>query len=704
MNLIKIEFNLIFQEDFHIGAGIGQVGYCDELQSKDENGNPDLKPSDTFKGLIRQSAEELKKWEKLFSNEKIKVEKYFDDIFNYKMLASLDISLDFDVEGNKNIENLYRIHSFTAIDENNGKAKEHSLRNIEFGSKGLKYKGKIELLCDKEKTECDNIIKLMEYILKNIKEMGGYRRRGFGKIIIDGIKGNIIDLIPGIEKTDNKIIGIELILEDDVTIGKSSEGGNHTPTHDYIQGKVILGMLRNVQRINKKSEKYLDDTNIFCSNFYPVPEDQKTIEDNAIIIPTAKSMKQIKKSEKYIKSPKDKPCWMYSIKNDNKFINNVLKDEMSLTDNESEYKPKSIENSYIYCTDKKNIKAENCTIYSVKTKNVLRNKIDINTQTSSGSEGSLFSEERLLKGQIFYGTIEFNSIEDADKFLNDYAPFLNGIINLHVGRGNKPIKINKIYTEMEEKNNNDIKFIENNNKKYFSLTLISDAILYDTKLKPKTAIDKEIIALEFGIEENDIELIKEFCSSNIIQRFLPTSGLRGFSELSIEKGSCALFEYKGENENEFIEKIKSKSRIGFRKNEGFGQFIINLPLHFENFENKNNFEFSSEEKIITDREKKRVKKNNKIFEQATGLFNSFNQISSSKIGRLYKKFDYGVSLEDIENFLKHNSEKQEGEEYKRFLDKYNGMKNDPNIYEIMKLYLLMMKQNNKGGEKLEKNI
>jgi len=61
MSELKIEWRWKTKGQFHIGSGIGRVGYADSVLRSDGNGNIFI-PGDAVKGAIREGAERLLHW------------------------------------------------------------------------------------------------------------------------------------------------------------------------------------------------------------------------------------------------------------------------------------------------------------------------------------------------------------------------------------------------------------------------------------------------------------------------------------------------------------------------------------------------------------------------------------------------------------------------------------------------------------------
>lgn len=61
MSQLKIEWKWKLKGQFHIGAGIGRVGYADSILRKNGTGNYFI-PGDAVKGAVREGAERLLHW------------------------------------------------------------------------------------------------------------------------------------------------------------------------------------------------------------------------------------------------------------------------------------------------------------------------------------------------------------------------------------------------------------------------------------------------------------------------------------------------------------------------------------------------------------------------------------------------------------------------------------------------------------------
>ncbi len=652
MKNINIKFIINTLEDFHIGSGLEKIGVYDDGQYKDKDNKPAIK-NETFKGLLKQSCRELVGIE-LFDKE------LFDKIFNFENQNSLDV--DIKLKENDDDKNYFIVHTFTSVEHKTKRAKDNSLHNIEFAGKGLKFCGEINFLI-KDDNEAEKIEEFLKKGLKNLKWWGGYRRRGFGKIkihMIDKEDENCIKSLEKVEKKDNNedtttILSLILELQEDATIAGKASAGNIIETLDYIPATSILGMTRFVLMSSQKDVfDYLNDSKIKVSNFYPVPSKKDfNIEEisgkfkeihNAFIAPVPLSLRQNKATEIEFGGDfegKNIPHW--ALKSNKKaFAEIVNKDSLIGRDSASqdEGSDKSFSGGYIYTPieslDSKNI-LSNSTYTKVKTILSMRNHIETKKQ-SSKKKGGLFSQEKIKKGAIFKGKIVFDSVDDAKKFKEHFNDYLAGNRNFHVGRGGKPVKVIDYKFLNTDNKVTDIKL----NDKKFTITFLSDVILFDNKLNRVKSLNADILADKLGIENKKIKdkdgnekyeltLKSKVDAGRIIQNYNGLSGLRRFSDMAIKKGSAYCFEYTG-NEN-IAKKLKEleKNGLGVRKFEDFGDVKVNYPIHFDVFK------LSEEEKKRREEENKNKKEKNKLSKIEEAKMSSFYIKKLEMNDKSYKK-------------------------------------------------------------------
>ncbi|MFN3739313.1 MAG: RAMP superfamily CRISPR-associated protein [Thermodesulfovibrionales bacterium] len=194
---LKIEIQLLTPSLIGSGTGYGTIIDADIVF--DEIGIP-LIPAKRIKGCLRDSAIELLTWFKLagiqlFDQKMIDIifgkpgniepgSVYFSNLFidEYEKIKTWAIFLSQEVSGLINKESIIdyftELRQQTAIDEESGTAKKHSLRTIRVAKKGLIFKGDIEI----HVSDAESAKRLLYYAAKNLRHLGTKRTRGFGYV------------------------------------------------------------------------------------------------------------------------------------------------------------------------------------------------------------------------------------------------------------------------------------------------------------------------------------------------------------------------------------------------------------------------------------------------------------------------------------------------------------------------------------------
>lgn len=575
MQIIKINCTITTLEDFHIGTGSGNIGLYDDGQHKDKDGIPTINAS-TLKGLLRDSCAALDRAKRSLG---LPVnEDFFSKLFvNFDNLSSLDIDIK-PINPPDTPKANTLIHYFTAVEHSKRKAKDGSLRSIEFGAKGLEYQLELRYL-----NRSDDSEQLCQYLLdglKNIKSIGGHRRRGFGAIAMS-FEDPLIEEIACTELPQEGSKQLKLIFElaEDTIISSKAQSGNLLSTNDYIPGTTILGMFRSLLLAQGLQSTYFDEEKVSASFFYPMPKDHNSDIDIDVI----PAFISFRKKKAYLtasafeadSSLTQLPYWALNAANSDRFAdmlsNNTLKNDDEHTD-----QGKGIYDGYIF---RKNTDAlwKDARYYKVSKLYHQRNSIDSAKQSTS--DAGIFIEEKLKRGTCFLGSLSFSSAADSARFKQEFASWLNGNLPLHIGRGGKAMKV-KQYREISS---NDKPVIGLDKDACFTLSLISDAIIYNETLQPCTTITSSILATILGdsFVVEDFEVLNFVSRSGVVSAFSGTSGLRRFRDLAIRKGSCYSFRYLGSDAAGLQKRLGelAQNGIGYRKQEGFGCIAINHPLH-----------------------------------------------------------------------------------------------------------------------------
>ncbi|MBN2396385.1 MAG: hypothetical protein JXC36_07990 [Candidatus Atribacteria bacterium] len=585
MQAINIKFKIETLEDFHIGTGLDCVGLYDDGQVKDKDGNPYIN-TETLKGLLKQSCLEVKR-------NLPGYEEAFDELFFFKNLGSLDLFVTY--KGCTS-DSPFIIHTFTAIDEKTGTGEDGSLRDIEFGSKGCSFEVELHFEMKNDKMK-DTVEKLLTLGIKNLKWMGGYRRRGFGAIKCTDLTNYTNSTNSTIPITSTKF-RIFLELLDDACFAGAGQTGNIIHSLDYITGTSALGMLRNpLLKLSSRAESrdldFLDDGKVSVTNFYPIAKKWDDL-NNKFVIPAPASLRKTKGVDQYAEYYCDHrilchsehveesldsleiPNWALDAKpkeGNKKSFKNIVSQDTLIDDKDTDQdgaSDKSISGEYLVFPNNK-MDWKDAVFFKPNKNLIMRNRITESTQSTD--DDGVFTQEMIEKGTIFVGEIEFNDKNDSEKFQTHLKDWLEGKFYFHTGRGGKPVKVRAVeeaiqFPEIEENVNNE---------NLVTLTLLSDVILYDYKLMPETVIHPKYLKLK-----DKAKLVNYVASNRIHQSFSGLAGLRRFSDRVISKGSCFLYELEKDVEwttiKSELEKLQTNG-IGYKKDEGFGRVMVNLLIH-----------------------------------------------------------------------------------------------------------------------------
>ena len=380
-------------------------------------------------------------------------------------------------------------------------------------------------------------------------------------------------------------IKTDITLEEKAIFSKNLSPGNMYYTFDYIPGSVLWGMFASLfpkSDMQKFYETFFQEKVIF-TNLYPF------IGADILVLPLPLSTFGCKYRPGCIEKE--------VISEKHKFYDYLL--DVSKIEDKCKYcgaKKKNFINGFYY--------KKGNTYYSYKSGKTIdmHNHIDDESQSTKINDG-LYSYEVLTKGQKFTGYLLLQG--EWDKF-KEIHKLINSIKNgrkISIGKGrNNGYGLSTIdFTEGEscklDNNkrlylNDKLDLYENGHK--FTFTFISDSFLLDKYGNYFAYVDEVILCdiLNFNYNFNsnfkpeNFKLIRSFCRTREIDGFNMQHKLPKNKMIGLQKGSSFYFEYTGTDYKKLIERLLEIERngVGVRKNEGYGQIIINLPYHKENTE------------------------------------------------------------------------------------------------------------------------
>lgn len=183
--MTNIYYKIELYSDWHAGSGLSSGADVDLLVIKDRHGLPFI-PGKTLKGLLKDAAFDLleadvvnKKFiEKEFGKE---AEKGEASIKGGACFSNAEMTRRLKEKLINKTQYLYRKISSTAIEEN-GQAREHSLRRIQTAVPLVLF-AKIEGVSEPSHENA------LEKCMKMVKRLGTWRNRGFGRCELSIVKG-----------------------------------------------------------------------------------------------------------------------------------------------------------------------------------------------------------------------------------------------------------------------------------------------------------------------------------------------------------------------------------------------------------------------------------------------------------------------------------------------------------------------------------
>ena len=235
-----------------------------------------------------------------------------------------------------------------------------------------------------------------------------------------------------------------------------------------------------------------------------------------------------------------------------------------------------------------------------ETKTRLLTRTGISRETGTVQEGILYNREVINEGQLFWGTMSFVDESVCDDFY-DFAEDVGvkGILrignNLTRGLGRLGVP------QIEELGPEDIDTLKKRaeafngefhaaakmydvdlpHQFYFSITLQSDAILFDSQLRYQTTLHADYLHHVWNLP--NAALVYQNAGQRHFAGWNALFGLPKAAERAISMSSVFLFGYDGTPDDGFYQNLYTMEEkgIGKRRSEGFGQVTVSDTFHYE---------------------------------------------------------------------------------------------------------------------------
>jgi CRISPR/Cas system CSM-associated protein Csm3 (group 7 of RAMP superfamily) len=195
MSTLTLKFDI--RSYWHVGSGEDGGAYADSLMLKNSHGLPYL-PGRAVKGLLRSAfalAEENHWFEALKKNGNLTQYVFGGEgeTLEHQGMLVID-SAELSWQEQEHFQNnpthtsaLFDVHYSTAIDENTGSAKKHSLRSMEVAvpmtlSASISIEAKQVRSDDANEISVDQVSKWLVQVAPLITSLGAKRSRGYGEV------------------------------------------------------------------------------------------------------------------------------------------------------------------------------------------------------------------------------------------------------------------------------------------------------------------------------------------------------------------------------------------------------------------------------------------------------------------------------------------------------------------------------------------
>lgn len=587
-------------EDLHTGTGTGNI-IVDAVQARDEAGIPVI-DRHHFRGVLKDNALRLKELGIIEQND---IDTLFGKAGGQK--RKLDCS-SLRVKNKADNKDCLIFWDSTARQLNSRCPEDNSLRRIEYIKSGTRLKGSLSLehVTDKEKKSFDRILKFTT-------RLGSDRTRGSGQIKIDIQKS--IDENKTCEEINSKTIRLLLKNKEPLCIPTRGYAGNIIRTESYIPGRTLFAAICALVSTDTILKDFFSGK-LKIGNAYPIPTHERTKDliGCQLSLPMPANIHSLKQQAGEQEPEEIRwPHW-------------------ASTANSIEQTPQLRSDKDIDLFAQQNNHSNNTTIKTSRPKGAvylyrdesgnwrryhqaltirMRNKRGGPLDSLKIKDTELFSEQRIPANTYFLMDIHCTDITLLNKVLHCFS-MAQGV---KIGRSKAPIKI--ISKKPLEQNTSVV--TENSNNNSLSIIASSDWIVRGDNLGYLTELNKKSLLHTFGITDKYAKLSFEARQETETQgSFNYATGLPKRPFEVIKRGS--VFRFYGVDSSALYNELSKQTPIGERVTEGYGQFIINLPVKIKSHEEYFQECAAQQKKEKINREKKeleaKIKKQDTMEKQA----------------------------------------------------------------------------------------
>lgn len=212
----------------------------------------------------------------------------------------------------------------------------------------------------------------------------------------------------------------------------------------------------------------------------------------------------------------------------------------------------------------------------VEDKNMNVSSVDIRETihiTKKMDEGNIFRYQAIEKNQEFYALIKGKAemLDEVKKHLNNKEMYIGGSKGTGYGKVKMEIKEIEDFSKFKEV----IGLNSRNEKNKLYVYFYTKAMIKDKNGNTVASIPCEYLEEKLGIK--NVILIKQIVKTFNISGYNRTWNTALPKDSAIKEGSIMEFSYEGQLDEKKAFELE-KSGIGYMKDRGFGQIIINLDF------------------------------------------------------------------------------------------------------------------------------
>lgn len=625
---IRLEFDIAFKSDFHVGAGHGLGLQVDSALLRDPDKVPVIRGT-VLAGLLRESMENLcelagKKQENIveciFGAPHRKKRWRISSARPERLTVPLAPSHDWRA-GETAAQTTTRVR----VNPRTRRAEENKLFTREEGDGSLHFRFVAE--CDSDDEAAQREVEWLVAAARLLRNLGAGKRRGYGECDIhladrskeaglleqfgSRLKGELVE-DPAHRTTETALeplnlpadpgkhayrLKLLLRLDEPLLIARRSEAGNQFETLDAIPGGVLRGALawRVAQRFKSNMEAggtaYQNFARLFFgdlvrfSSLTPVAVREKNLSTGYRTIAAPRDLFTCELHPGHIKPSSDQGHGVWSLLYDNQRECPVCATEDAASGRQAASTKLEALGGFISLV-------KNAPRSKHKPKQTVEMHIRIDRRSGRVNTGDLYGYVALEPGQYFVGEITCTD-ENVWKVLQTMAGLQPGEVNeLKLGKATQRGygKVSAVFRPSEK----SLWHLQSLTQRLTStesvtMLLLSDAIVpdpwgrfwrgfdpawlkHELRLPPKA---------EVSIDKNEEGEALAFSAVRTVDAFNAKLGLPRTRDIAIVAGSSVRLTFTGIALSDLLKVLEEAEAqgIGLRRDEGFGRVAFNHPVY-----------------------------------------------------------------------------------------------------------------------------